>query len=328
MGEEGFSSDSSLLYHRGVPSAVVDSQVWELPDQVRVPNHPLKPRHLRLGELATGTCAVRDRRQVLGNNDVRIGYVVTGTEASPYYRNSIGDECVFVWKGSGTVETVFGVVPYRAGDYVVVPRATTHRWVPAEPSSLYAIEANSHIAPPRVPVAVRTAPRARPVLRARPARPDRAAPRRRDRRRGPGQAPRLPSFWRYLRHPVRRAHPSLRRRRGTATSTPTRSTSPTSSPSPARSTSRRSHGLRELELRHLQLPAPQGRLPPAQCRCPTTTPTSTATRSCSTSGATTRRARAPASGSAPFAPPGRARAAGSPRRSRPRWAWTTSRSPR
>ena len=31
MGEEGFSSDSSLLYHRGVPSAIVDSQVWELP---------------------------------------------------------------------------------------------------------------------------------------------------------------------------------------------------------------------------------------------------------------------------------------------------------
>ena len=30
MGEEGFSSDSSLLYHRGVPSAIVASQVWEL----------------------------------------------------------------------------------------------------------------------------------------------------------------------------------------------------------------------------------------------------------------------------------------------------------
>ena len=48
MGEEGFSSDSSLLYHRGVPSAIVDSQVWELPDQTRTPNHPLKPRHLKL----------------------------------------------------------------------------------------------------------------------------------------------------------------------------------------------------------------------------------------------------------------------------------------
>ncbi len=158
MGEEGFSSDSSLLYHRGVPSAIVDSQVWELPDQTRTPNHPLKPRHLRLHSLFPGpdgasggddADAVTGRRLVLGNNDVRIGYVVTGTDASPYYRNAIGDECVFVESGAGAVETVFGVVPYRSGDYVLVPRATTHRWCPSEPSRLYAIEANSHIAPPK-----------------------------------------------------------------------------------------------------------------------------------------------------------------------------------
>lgn len=149
MGEEGFSSDSSLLYHRGVPSALVATDVWELPDQSRTPNHPLAPRHLRLHEVETGPDAVTGRRLVLGNNDVRISYVVTGVEASPLYRNAIGDECVFVEAGSGVVETVFGAVPYRAGDYVVVPRATTHRWLPAEPSRLYAIEANSHVAPPR-----------------------------------------------------------------------------------------------------------------------------------------------------------------------------------
>jgi homogentisate 1,2-dioxygenase len=149
MGEEGFSSDSSLLYHRGVPSAILASEVWELPDQARVANHPLKPRHLKLHELATGKDPVADRRLVLGNADVRIGYVVTGVDPSPLYRNAIGDECVYVEAGSGTVETVFGVLTYRTGDYVVVPRATTHRWVPAEPSQLYAIEANSHVAPPK-----------------------------------------------------------------------------------------------------------------------------------------------------------------------------------
>ena len=149
MGEEGFSSDSSLLYRRGVPSAITDSQVWELADQSRTPNHPLKPRHLKLHDLETGTCPVEGRRLVLGNNDVRIAYVVTGTDPSPLYRNAIGDECVYVESGSGTVETVFGVVPYRTGDYVLIPRATDHRWVPAEPSRLYAIEANSHIHPPK-----------------------------------------------------------------------------------------------------------------------------------------------------------------------------------
>lgn len=149
MGEEGFSSDSSLLYHHGVPSALVDSRTWELSDQSRTPNHPLKARHLRLHDLETGTCPVEGRRLVLGNNDVRIAYVVTGTDPSPLYRNAIGDECVYVEHGTGTVETVFGVVAYRTGDYVVIPRATTHRWVPAEPSRLYAVEANSHIHPPK-----------------------------------------------------------------------------------------------------------------------------------------------------------------------------------
>src|SRR3954452_13076763 len=78
MGEEGFSSDSSLLYHRGVPSAIVDSEVWELPDQATTPNHPLRPRHLRLHmlEVPTGATAgggadaVTGRRLVLGNADV------------------------------------------------------------------------------------------------------------------------------------------------------------------------------------------------------------------------------------------------------------------
>jgi homogentisate 1,2-dioxygenase len=153
MGEEGFSSDSSLLYHVGVPSAIVDSRVWDLPDQSRMPNHPLKPRHLRLhtlfDPLDSKADAVEGRRLVLGNADVRISYVVTGSEPSPYYCNAIGDECVYVESGTGTVETVFGVLGYRTGDYVIVPRSTTHRWVPSEPSRLYPIEAGSHVAPPK-----------------------------------------------------------------------------------------------------------------------------------------------------------------------------------
>src|SRR5690625_7163895 len=51
MGEEGFSSDSSLLYHRNIPSAVADTQIWDLGDMSTVSNHPLMPRHLKLHDL-------------------------------------------------------------------------------------------------------------------------------------------------------------------------------------------------------------------------------------------------------------------------------------
>lgn len=155
MGEEGFSSDSSLLYHRHLPSALVGATPWELPDQALTENRPLLPRHLKLHALFPGeewkrADVVTGRRLVLGNADVRISYVAAG-EASALYRNAVGDECVYVESGSATVETVFGVLEARQGDYVLLPRATTHRWVPTgdEPLRAYVIEANSHIAPPK-----------------------------------------------------------------------------------------------------------------------------------------------------------------------------------
>src|SRR5437868_3927600 len=155
MGEEGFSSDSSLLYHRGIPSAIVDSQAWEVPDAVTTPNHPLKPRHLKLHELFpkeswNGTDAVTGRRLILGNADVRLCYVVTSSD-SPLYRNATGDEIVYIEAGTATVETIFGALEVKEGDYVIVPTSTTHRWLPTgdQPLRAYVIEATGHIAPPK-----------------------------------------------------------------------------------------------------------------------------------------------------------------------------------
>lgn len=154
MGEEGFSSDSSLLYHEGVPSAMVNAREWIPGDGHTVPNQPLMPRHLKLHALFEGVDtseidAVTGRRLILGNGDVRISYAWVGT-TSPLYRNAIGDECVYIERGSARVETVFGALDVAEGDYIIIPRATTHRWVVENgPVQLYFIEANSHIGPPR-----------------------------------------------------------------------------------------------------------------------------------------------------------------------------------
>ena len=156
MGEEGFSSDSSLLYHRRLPSAITDARSWDLGNALATtPNHPMLPRHLKLHDLFVddawrGVDAVTGRRLVLGNGDVRISYVVADSP-SPFYRNGIGDECVFVESGAARVETVFGGFDVASGDYLVMPRATTHRWIPVgeEPLRAYCIEANSHITAPK-----------------------------------------------------------------------------------------------------------------------------------------------------------------------------------
>ena len=155
MGEEGFSSDSSLLYHRHIPSGIVGARTWELPDQSLTPNEPLLPRHLKPHDLftdeqASSTDAVTGRQLMLGNGDVRLSYALVGA-TSPLYKNAMGDECVYVERGSALLETQFGALEASEGDYVIIPRATIHRWVlrEGETARLYFIEANSHIAPPK-----------------------------------------------------------------------------------------------------------------------------------------------------------------------------------
>lgn len=43
MGEEGFSSDSSLLYHRHIPSAVVGADAGSFPTRRSPPTLPCCP---------------------------------------------------------------------------------------------------------------------------------------------------------------------------------------------------------------------------------------------------------------------------------------------
>ena len=149
MGAEGFSGASSLLYHRHPPTALVTAEPWALPDQPTVANHPLLPRHFRTHKLDAGPAdAVRGRQLLLANGDVRLSYVVAD-QPSPLYRNALGDECVFVEAGAAVVETVFGALPVAAGDYVVLPRSTTHRWLPDGALRALVMEAAGHVGPPR-----------------------------------------------------------------------------------------------------------------------------------------------------------------------------------
>src|SRR5439155_1388241 len=47
-----------------------------------------------------------------------------------YYKNGGADEIIFIFKGGGTLESVFGKQRYRAEDYIVIPRGITYKLVP------------------------------------------------------------------------------------------------------------------------------------------------------------------------------------------------------
>src|SRR6266566_5859422 len=156
MGEEGFSSDSSLLYHVNPPTAIVKSEAMaDLAGETRLAaNHPLLPRHYRTQDLTGTGDLVFGRQPLMGNDDIRMSFV-TVNAPSGLYRNSTGDEAVYVHAGSLRFESVYGAIDAVAGDYVVVPRGTIHRWLPGPgaPAGLHAtalvIEANGHIRTPK-----------------------------------------------------------------------------------------------------------------------------------------------------------------------------------
>lgn len=153
LGQEGFSADSSLLYHRHVPAAVVSTRPATPPEHHLEPHLPLRARHLRPSRLFAASGAATDvvtgRRLLLGNDDVRLSYVVADA-VSPLTRNAVGDELVHVEAGAGVLETALGAIEIRAGDHVLVPRSVVHRWVPAAgaPMRCLVVEASGHIGPP------------------------------------------------------------------------------------------------------------------------------------------------------------------------------------
>lgn len=157
MGQEGFSSDSSLLYHRHRPTAIVSAEEFTPPAWSRVPNLPLKARHLRTHKLDVGSAdPVLGRQPLLANDDVRISYVAAD-QPSPLYRNAIGDECLYVESGAAQIESQFGILGVTAGDYVIIPTSVVHRIVPIppEPLRMLAIESTGHIGPPKRYLSVR-----------------------------------------------------------------------------------------------------------------------------------------------------------------------------
>ncbi|GAA5072873.1 homogentisate 1,2-dioxygenase [Thermocatellispora tengchongensis] len=150
MGEEGFSSDSSLLYHRNLPTAIVKAEtVTAGADEALTPNLPLAPRHFRTRDLPVGGDMVTGRQTLAGNADVRLSYIAADAP-SELYRDSKGDECVYIASGRVLFESTYGAIEAGEGDYVVIPTGTIHRWVPLDgPVTALAIEASGHIRPPK-----------------------------------------------------------------------------------------------------------------------------------------------------------------------------------
>ncbi len=130
-GRQGFFGKVSHLYHRHPPTG------W-----LRIEGN-LRPRAYYADQLSGVQNAQPEI--LLKNSDVQLGTSKFSEDMSVFVRNADGDEVRFVHQGTGTLETDYGDLEYRKGDYLLIPRGTTYRFTSKEKNIHFVIEAASEI---------------------------------------------------------------------------------------------------------------------------------------------------------------------------------------
>ena len=137
LGRGGFTGRTANLYRRHDPTAYRSEG-------------PLRPVDVLSSELKPSDVTDADGGPLLmfANPDCRISLSRRQQPMPFYVRHVDGDLLCFVHRGTGLLETEFGPLRYREGDWVYLPKASTWRQVPGAETTLLMIEAGDEF---RVP---------------------------------------------------------------------------------------------------------------------------------------------------------------------------------
>jgi homogentisate 1,2-dioxygenase len=149
MGLEGFSSIQSILYHHFLPPRVKKTEDLGSTKLDYVDFGPIRHRAFKTAQTALGPDPVTARIALLGNNDVILGVSHSKGSMGFFYRNSQAYETWWVHEGSGTLKSQYGNLPFRKGDYIVIPFGVTWQMVLNEESRFFTIESPSQTEPPK-----------------------------------------------------------------------------------------------------------------------------------------------------------------------------------
>ncbi|PUZ25991.1 homogentisate 1,2-dioxygenase [Chitinophaga parva] len=125
---EGFSSNSTLLYHCHPPTEILRvDEAYSVAPRV-AEEKMLKHRSFQGFHIAPQDDYLQSRVPVLVNNDLHISLAAPRRGMGDYfYKNADADELLFIHEGSGVLHTQYGQLPFGYGDYLVVPRGTIYQ---------------------------------------------------------------------------------------------------------------------------------------------------------------------------------------------------------
>ncbi|MEP3380724.1 MAG: homogentisate 1,2-dioxygenase, partial [Maribacter dokdonensis] len=116
------------LYHHNRPT-----MVKEIVKSTDVSPKIALEKNIRSLKLVSFNAPAKDdflvaREPLLVNSDIIIGVAAPRKSLREYfYKNTDADEMLFIHKGSGTLRTIFGQIPFEYGDYLIIPRGTIYQ---------------------------------------------------------------------------------------------------------------------------------------------------------------------------------------------------------
>lgn len=147
---KGFDGAYSICYHLRPPTRVRKIEpAGEAPIET-VPQEVLRHHHLKTAALHAAGDPISGRTPLLANDDIVISRCKPAKPQAELYRNASADELLFVHKGQGILHTMFGVLPFKPYDYIVVPHTMTYRleFEAGTQPELLVIETPGNISPP------------------------------------------------------------------------------------------------------------------------------------------------------------------------------------
>ena len=128
FGTIGFDGMSTLLYHLHRPTQVKDIiKSYSVKPKIAIEKN-MKAYLLDAFKAPAIADLIESRLSILVNNDLNIMLSAPTNKSEDYfYKNTDGDEIIFVHKGTGTLRTFIGNIQFKEGDYIVIPRGTIYK---------------------------------------------------------------------------------------------------------------------------------------------------------------------------------------------------------
>jgi homogentisate 1,2-dioxygenase len=126
---QGFDRVYSILYHQRPPTRIISTETFGQFSLEKCPHQELRHYHIKSGSMKRGSDPIFGRVPILFNEDLVAYRARPENPQTEIYRNGAADEVIFIQQGSGYFDTTYGRLPYRRGDYVVIPRTTNYMLV-------------------------------------------------------------------------------------------------------------------------------------------------------------------------------------------------------